>query len=258
MKTTHIISSRSRPAARTVSLWCAGLAIVAGAWLVGSPSPDPSSATRDQAQPLRLGRGDPHGITRPATEGTSSAVAEPLRPRVGDLGPPPPGLSERDWRALHGVMTRLGHPPEEAQQLVELARYQREIEAMQALGDPDEASARRRMAHRLLDELPRRVRQGEFTLIESALLGSALLTELEPDAARHKARLSRWYTDLVATVPQALDDVAMLRLSKETERKRSQATAFIAWQGEPEPSQRSEARLEQAMRSAQRALNAGG
>lgn len=249
---TFILSKRPWPGGQAAWLSAVGVGMALAAWLLSAHLRD-----RPDAEP------DLHAAAAPRVPQTRLSSPSATPPGLISSAPgvpqgPPAGVSERDWQALRGVMARLGHAPDEARRLLELVRYQRDFEAMQALDDPDDARQRRRMAERLLTELPQRVREGEFTLMESALLGSALWSELEPDDARRKARLASWYADVVATVPEAGNEVAMLRLSKDTERKRSQATAFIAWQNQGDEARRSEAGLEQALRSAQHALNAGG
>lgn len=167
----------------------------------------------------------------------------------------PDGVGPEDWETLLAVMGRMGMSKEDARQLVGLVRYQRDFEKMQTLDQEKDAMARRRIAESLKAELPQRVKSGEFTLMESAFMGAALIAELETDDAKRTSQLTQWQAEIAMLVPEADSEVAIAKLTRETEWKRRMAGAFMEWEAQGDATTRTEAKLEQAMEAARREFN---
>jgi hypothetical protein len=167
----------------------------------------------------------------------------------------PDGVGPEDWETLQAVMARMGQSKEDARKLVGLVRYQRDFEKMQVLDQEKDALARKRMAESLMAELPARVKDGEFSMMESAFMGAALIAELEQDDNKRTAQLAKWQADMIMLVPQADSEVAIAKLTRETEFKRRLAGAYMDWEVQTDAAQRTPAKLEQAMEATRREFN---
>ena len=223
------------------------VAVVAGAWWWSS---SPSQTPTEQAAPGSQGP----GLWPSAGVGEGGgAVPMASGPSLADARPD--GIGPEDWETLQAVMARMGQSKEDARKLVGLVRYQRDFEKMQALDQETDALARKRMAEALKAELPARVKDGEFTLMESAFMGAALIAELETDDDKRASQLTKWQADMVMLVPQADSEVAIAKLTRETEWKRRLAGAYMEWEVQTDAAQRTEAKLEQAMEVTRREFN---
>ena len=84
-------------------------------------------------------------------------------------------------------------------------------------------------------------KQGDFTLLEAVLIGSALIAEIEPDAERRTARLDAWQSEVLTVLPVPTEDeIKSNAATRETELKRRQALAFADWQAQTDPAQRAQ------------------
>lgn len=181
---------------------------------------------------------------------------EALQPAVLSDGRPS-DVSTNDWAALQAALAKVGMTAADAERIVNYNRYQRSFESWQNLDQADDAARRRRMAQSLMNELPKHVSKGDFTLLEAMLIGSALIAEIEPDNARRTARLDAWQAEVLTVIPVQSEDEGQSKAStRETELKRRQALAFAEWQALTDPAQRTPARLEQAFEEVRRAYNA--
>ena len=168
------------------------------------------------------------------------------------------GLSAEDMSALETSLKGHPNPKAEAARIVSYLQYQRGFETWQTLDETKEAQKRREMAQALMKELPERLKAGEFTLIESALMGTVLLAEIESDEASRTQKVEAWQAMLSTLVPDFADENATVNRNKETEYMRRRATAFGDWQNSSDPVQRSPAKLEQAMEEIRREYVSGG
>jgi len=222
------------------------VALAAGWWLTSRNEPARPDAVADASAPSLWPQA-----------GVGEDAAEPLtQPVLGDGRPA--DVSEQEWAALLAVMARQGQTKEDALRLVSYVRYQRGFEKWQTVDADKDARLRRRMAENLMNELPDRLKQGEFTLMEAAFMGAALIADLETDDALRNKALIQWQMKMATLVPDFENDVAIAKLSRDTEWKRLQATAYSEWQAQTDPAQRTPARLEQSMEEARRQFNAGG
>lgn len=224
-----------------------GLA-AAAAWLGAgdTPEPDASGAT--------AGGGLWASWTSPANAPASGAAQG--APLLSDAGGAQ-GVSAEELAALESALGKHPNAKAEAQRIVSYVRYHRDFEAWQTLDDQKEARQRRLMAERLLNELPDRLKSGEFTMLEAALMGAVLTAEVEPDPARRDKMVEAWQAKLVSLVPGFDDETRMAQLNRETEYMRRRATAYGEWQAKTDPADRTPAKLAQAMEEVQRAYNAG-
>jgi len=145
----------------------------------------------------------------------------------------------------------------EAGRIVSYVQYHKAFEAWQGLDEQKQARERRQMAEGLFKELPDRLKSGEFTLMEAALMGAVLIAESEPDEARRNQRVEAWQAQLATIVPNPEDEARMAAQNRETEYMRRRATAFGEWQAQSDASLRTPAKLEQAMAEINRAYASG-
>lgn len=169
----------------------------------------------------------------------------------------PGDVSVDDWTALKAALAKVGMPAAEAERIVNFNRYQRNFELWQNIDESSDGSRRRRVAQALMNELPSLVQRGDFTLLESVMIGAALIAEIETDPVRRQARLETWQNDVLAVTPvQSEDEGESKDKTREVELKRRQAIAFSEWQAKTDPAERTPMRLEQALEEVRRAYNA--
>lgn len=246
---SHITYQRSQ--SWTALAAVAVLAAVGGAAYWGLSSP--SSPQREGVTLSSSATGLPGW---PQASTGNPEPTEVLRPPVSSDGRPS-DVSAEDWSTLQAALAKIGAPASEAERVVGYNRYQRNYDSWQSLDETKDASRRRRMASALMAELPDHVTKGEYTLIESMLIGAALIADIEPDEARRSAQLQAWQAQAVTVAPVPSEDEAKARAAaRDTELKRRQAGAFATWQGLANPAERTPARLEQALEEVRRAYNA--
>jgi hypothetical protein len=145
----------------------------------------------------------------------------------------------------------------EAARIVSYVQYHRAFEGWQGLDEQKQARERRQLAEGLFEELPGRLKTGEFTLMEAALMGAVLIAEAEPDEARRTQRVEAWQSQLATIVPNPEDETRMAAQNRETEYMRRRATAFGEWQNQTDPALRTPAKLAQTMAEINRAYSSG-
>lgn len=166
-------------------------------------------------------------------------------------------VNAEDQSTLENSLSKTPNAKAEAARIVSYVQYHRAFEAWQGLDEQKQARERRQLAEGLFKELPDRLKTGEFTLMEAALMGAVLIAEAEPDEARRTQRVEAWQAQLATIVPNPEDEVRMAAQNRETEYMRRRATAFGEWQSQTDPAQRTPAKLEQAMAEINRAYASG-
>lgn len=145
----------------------------------------------------------------------------------------------------------------EAARILSYVQYHKSFEAWQALDEQKQQGERRKLAESLFKELPERLKSGEFTVMEAALMGSVLIADSEADEERRNQRVESWQSQLATIVPNFEDETRLTAQARETDYMRRRATAFTEWQSQVEPSLRSPAKLDQAMAEINRAYLSG-
>lgn len=168
------------------------------------------------------------------------------------------GVPTEDMNALESSLGR-AHPnaKAEAARIVSYVQYNRTFEAWQGLDEQKQKRERQQLAEGLFRELPDRLKAGEFTLMEAALMGAVLIADAESDEARRTQRVEAWQSQLMNIVPNPEDETRVAAQNRETEYMRRRATAFGEWQSQSDPALRTPAKLEQAMVEINRAYSAG-
>lgn len=241
-----MITYDKRPLWRRPGVWVAALGVcgAAAAWWwsaravdghVGAPGPSARSPLADAPQTL------------------SPAVLNP--PPVGADGRPA-DFNAAEWSALKDAMAESANPQAELQRVVGYLRFQRGFEQWQAMQDQPDAASRQRLGRGLLAQLPDRVQQGEVTLGEAMMLGTAIWADLESDEAQRKGQLDALRTRLEAAVPVPDAEQQAREAALLAEYKRREAAIVADWQARP-AAERSQARLEEALEGARRAVYGG-
>ncbi|MDE2592770.1 MAG: hypothetical protein KGL57_00925 [Burkholderiales bacterium] len=176
---------------------------------------------------------------------------------------PPPVLADgrpadftpEDWAALKEAMAKTPNPKAETERVLKYLRFQRGFEQWQSLkGSPDVAH-RQELAKRLLEQVPERLRQGEASMGEALMLATALWTDLEPNEDLRKQRIDEAKNILINAAPKPDAEQVAQDASRLTEYKRREAAIVADWQAKP-AAQRDQAKLEEALESARRAVYA--
>lgn len=166
-------------------------------------------------------------------------------------------FTNEDQATLEAALGRSPNAKAEAARIVSYLQYSRAFETWQGLDEAKQARERRQMAEGLFQELPDRLKTGEFSLMEAALMGAVLIAEAESDEARRTQRVDAWQAQLASIVPNPEDEARMAAQNRETEYMRRRATAFSEWQNQTNPALRTPAKLEQAMAEINRAYASG-
>lgn len=167
----------------------------------------------------------------------------------------PADFTPEDWAALQEAMKQSPNPKAETERVVKYLRFQRGFEQWQRLKDSPEVARRQELAKHLLEQLPERMRQGETTLGEALLLSTALWEDLEPSEAIRKQRIEEAKTILANSAPKPDPAQQAREDARLAEYKRREAAIVADWQAKP-VAQRDQAKLEEALEAARRAVYA--
>jgi hypothetical protein len=172
----------------------------------------------------------------PKTAATKrAAVANPDLPELALLVPPkmsgdgrPSDFTPEEWAALKDAMAQTPNPRAELDRVVKYLRFQKGFEQWQSLQDGPDVLTRRKLAEKLLGQVPERLAQAEVTYGEAALLQTSLIADIEPNESLRQQRLEQAQAQLAAAAPTASPDVLY------PEYKRREAAIVAAYQALPE------------------------
>lgn len=225
---------------------CAAIGVAAWWWSARTESPTEAHTTTSASGNAWL---TPNGTpTANTTGGNQTPLLAQGRPT---------DLPEHDWNALKGALSK--HVPNaeaEAVRVVNYLQYQKRFEYWQTTEGNKSAKERASLAQALLDEIPARMAQGEFTAAEAVLMNTVLITESEPNETLRQQRIAAMQEQLLKMAPPQDNEKLLIEADRQTEQKRLLATTFAEWRSKPEAS-RTQAALEAALAEAQRTFNAG-
>src|SRR5690606_40794313 len=162
-----------------------GVAVGAGIWWWQEQAEPPV------AEPAEAQAAKPRA--RKASAMPDSALLVP--PTVGDDGRPS-DFTPEEWAALKDAMAQTPNPRAELERVVKYLRFQKGFEQWQTLQDGPDVLTRRKLAEKLLAELPDRVAQVEVTCGEALLLQATLMGDIEPNEGMRQQRLEQMGTKL--------------------------------------------------------------
>ncbi|MGE5453257.1 MAG: hypothetical protein ACM3VZ_15620 [Acidobacteriota bacterium] len=168
----------------------------------------------------------------------------------------PADFTPEDWAALKEAMAKTRNPKAETERVVKYLRFQRGFEQWQSLKGSPDVARRQELAKRLLAQVPERLRQGEASLGEALMLSTALWADLEPNEELRKLRIEEARAALMNAAPKPDPQQVAQDASRLAEYKRREAAIVADWQAKP-AAQRDQAKLEEALESARRAVYAG-
>lgn len=163
----------------------------------------------------------------------------------------PNGVAAQDKSALVASLAKLGQPPEDADKLIAQIRYQRQFDELQYIDEHD-APLRQKIARQLVAELPQRVKDNHYTVMEATFMGVFLMADLEANKELFDAALAIWQAKLAQAGPQNTTDEGLTQQNRTVEWHRQQADAFSQWSDRTELSERTQASLDELMAQARR------
>ena len=168
----------------------------------------------------------------------------------------PSDFTPEDWAALKEAMAKTPNPKAETERVLKYLRFQRGFEQWQSLKGSPDVARRQELAKRLLEQVPERLRQGEASMGEALMLATALWTDLEPNEDARKLRIEEAKAILINAAPKPDAEQVAKDASMLAEYKRREAAIVADWQAKP-VAQRDQAKLEEALEAARRAVYAG-
>lgn len=167
----------------------------------------------------------------------------------------PADFTPEDWAALKEAMAKTPNPKAETERVVKYLRFQRGFEQWNSMKDSPDVAHRQELAKRLLEQVPERMRNGETTMGEALMLTTALWTDLEPNEAVRKQRIEETKAILANSAPKIDPEQVARDAAQLAEYKRREAAIVADWQAKP-AAQRDQAKLEESLESARRAVYA--
>lgn len=169
----------------------------------------------------------------------------------------PMDVDANDWAVLNAALLKHNYTANDARRITDFLRYQRAFEAWQNLDETKDAARRLSMARALYDELPEKLRAGDFVPVEANLMGAVLIAEIEKDENKRQQKLEALQAQLQQIQPISENEQALIAQNRQVEAQRRLTSAFSDWQLAQNPADRTPAKLEQAFAEARRATNSG-
>jgi hypothetical protein len=130
----------------------------------------------------------------------SAAMESQLTPEPVAAAPMtrPDYISDMEWTMLQGVANQAKDPQAELTRLVNSLRFNKQLEMWQDLPADADPGKRATLARALLDDLPERVKMGNFGLNDAKTMAEQMVKDVEPNEAKHAARLKKEHKRLEA------------------------------------------------------------
>lgn len=145
-----------------------------------APTPtEPTAADREALETLKAQQ----------AQAARALEAQPVQaPVKGQVDERPEFISAMEWSVLQAVAQQHAHPEEELPRLINAVRFNKQLELWQDMPADADANKRRVLAEALLKDLPERVKQGNYGLVDAQKYMTGLVKDLEADEARQQAR----------------------------------------------------------------------
>jgi hypothetical protein len=246
-------SSSSKPLIAAAVVAVGAIAGVAY-WWSGSGEPAEVVATQEAASSPMMSGSMPsleeaEAATQP-TLNTSEVLEAPVKGEDGR----PADVKPEHWAMLKSVLSKQGFGPEEADRLTSYLHYQRSFEKWQQMDEEKDAAKRRLVAKALLEELPDRLRKGEFAAIEGQMMVAVLMTAMEGTEEEQTKQMEQWQVKLGSIANPLEPEQVQLAKGRDVRYKRALADAFNECQ---DATACTESQLAQAFEQARREKNAG-
>lgn len=120
-----------------------------------------------------------------AKELAQHPVAKPI---TGVVTERPSFVSPMEWLMMQGVAKQHATPDKELTRMVNLLKFNKQLELWQDMPKSADAAERQALANQLLDELPQRVVHGDVDMPAAQKLQASLLIDAVPDANKRRVR----------------------------------------------------------------------
>lgn len=182
-----------------------------------------------------------------ATTQVSAAPSEPVAATLPSTPVPtaidttvqadgrPADVAPGIWAALDGAVKNKPALKPEVDKVLSYMRFQRQFEQWQAMEDSRDAQQRHQLARNILAEMPDRLARGEFSLSESLMMATVLMSDLEPDEKKREQQVDEWGRKMAQAVPQPADEAQLLEQQKRVEDLRLLPGTILAEGPNPDP-----------------------
>jgi hypothetical protein len=202
-KTTWIIVSALVLASGAVILWRTTSTTAAT-----QATPTPSTTTAVAPAPATptpslkdLNLGSATEVVAQQEHAAKELAQHPIaKPITGVVTERPSFVSPVEWLMMQGVAKQHAQPDQELTRMVNLLRFNKQLELWQDMPKSADAAERLALANQLLDELPQRVIHGDIDLPAAQKLQASLLIDAVPDTTKRRARAE---TEAQRLQPQA-------------------------------------------------------
>lgn len=112
-----------------------------------------------------------------------------LKPLKGPITERPSFVTPMEWAMLQGVMQQHAQPDKELTRMVNFLRFNKQTEALEGLPKTSEMAAKRKaLALQLIDDLPERVKHGDYDLKGATTALATWLPDAVPNATERQKR----------------------------------------------------------------------
>jgi hypothetical protein len=196
-------------------------------WFSGHSGTDATTqATTSASEPVA---GSTTGVTGGAP--TSMAATDPTILADGRPADIPPGV----WSALDQAAKNKPALKPEVDKVLSYMRFQRQFEQWQGMEDSRDVQQRHQLARSILEQMPDRLARGEFSMSESLMMGTVLMSDLEPDEKKREQMVDDWGKKLALSVPQPADDAGIIEQQKRVEDLRLLPGTILTEGPNPDP-----------------------
>ncbi|MEY4429863.1 MAG: hypothetical protein RLZZ182_2552 [Pseudomonadota bacterium] len=110
----------------------------------------------------------------------------------------PDYLSDMEWTMLQGVANQAKDPQAELTRLVNAVRFNKQLEMWQDLPADADPAKRRTLARALLDDLPERVKAGNYGISDAKGMAEKMVADIDTDDTKRAARVKKEFKRLEA------------------------------------------------------------
>ncbi|MGH6648808.1 hypothetical protein [Aquabacterium sp.] len=139
------------------------------------------------------------------------------------------------WSALDKAVKNKPALKPEVDKVLSYMRFQKQFEQWQAMEDTRDAQQRRQLAKSILEQMPDRLARGEFSMSESLMMATVLMSDLEPDEKKREQQLDDWGKRMALAVPQPTDDAQMQAEIQRVEDLRMLPGTILTGEANPDP-----------------------
>lgn len=157
----------------------------------------------------------------------------------------PSDFSPGVWSALSKAAANKPQLKPEVDKVISYMRFQRDFERWQAMEDSRDAQQRHQLARSMLEQMPDRLAKNEFSMSESLMMVTVLLSDVEPDEKKREQQIEDWSKKMNLAAPQPSDEAQILALQQNTDAMRI-VPGILSESSSPDPAKVEQALLERS------------